>query len=232
MKNHNVRLLLIFTVIFLGAIPTAEAKGTQEISVAIQRIRNRAAGNDGSSGDCFHNRLWASPGEAMREVLTDEFVKLGGNIALVERESLRDIYEDEYNQENLDESTVQERKKFIASNYAIAGVISEFEWCAASSEGSIDVGSLLGFNKLAIGKVGSKAHVAVDLRLIVVKTGRILKTVHAEGKVDDSAVAFSGDAYGVKLKLGSFDKTALGKAVRIAMADAAIQLHSEILTQQ
>lgn len=192
--------------------------------VAVQEIQDRSAGG---SDSCSFYSIWSSPGGAVREILTDELMKSDG-ITLVERESISNIYENEINHKNLASPSVVKKKKFIAANLAIAGVISEFEWCTSGKEQEIDIGNLLGVGELSVTNKSSKAHVAVDLRLIDVETGKILKTFKGQGRVDDSGFAINTDAFGVRLSKEAFEKTPLGQATRSAAADAATQIVAAI----
>lgn len=215
----------IFILFLFPSILSAKEISPQlkEPRIAIQEIHDRSATS--ARDACGSYGVWSTPGDAVRELLIDELLKIGG-VTLVEREKLSSIYENEMKQENLDETTVVEKKRFIAANLAVAGALSEFEWCISGGEDGLNVGDLFGINELSVKHKDSKAHVAMDLRLIDVKTGRIIKTVKGEGRVEDSGYSFDLDVHNVRLSQAEFEKTPLGKATRTAVSQAAQQIAS------
>lgn len=219
------KLLFISILLPIAAVAKTEKQPAAEPGVAIQEIRDKSASSHGDS--CGFYNMWSRPGDAVRETLIDEMSSAKGFV-LVEREDIDKIYSDEFRHENLDDSTKAESKKFIAAKYAISGVISEFEWCLSGQNQGIDVGGLLGIGELSVKHKSSNAHVAVNVRLIEVKTGKILGSFKGEGKVDDSGFGIEADAFGVRLNKDMFQKTPLGKATRMATADVAKQLVAEL----
>jgi curli biogenesis system outer membrane secretion channel CsgG len=155
----------------------------------------------------------------------DEISKIGG-VDLVEREELNKIFEAEFEHKNL-EST-PEKKKFVSAKYALAGVVSEFESCISNQNTKVDVGSLIGISGLEVGSRSSTAHVAIDLRLIEVKTGKIVKTFSSAGKIEDQGMSLSVDILGNRLDRDAFEKAPIGKATRMAVADAAAKITAEL----
>jgi curli biogenesis system outer membrane secretion channel CsgG len=225
MNQLSASMILLFALM----VSSAQAASKKESPrVSIQEIQNKAARST-DSARCDYGYLWSTPGEAMRELLTDELSKLGG-IDLLERENIENIYQQEIKHENLNRSSTVKQKKFLGAKYAIAGTLSEFEWCMSSSGGSVNIGGLLGIGDLELGSKQSKAHVAATLRLIDVETGKIIKTVNSEGQADESGLTFSGAFAGNSLNLESFNRTPLGKATRTAMAEAATKLQAAILS--
>jgi len=224
MNKLIILFLAALTPTLIPALAQAEAKRPAP-RLMVTEIKDRSAG--GESGSCDFYRLWSTPGGAVREILIDELLKLDG-VTVLEREQLSDIYDHEIGNENIEESTKVAKKKLIGANLAIAGVISEFEWCQSSHGHEIDVGSIFGLGELSVGRETSSAHVAFDLRLIDVQTGKILKTFKSSGKVDDANFSLSVDAKGVRYSNKSFEKTPLGKANRMAIADAVKQISAAI----
>lgn len=218
-------LFPIFTILPVSSFAKEISVQKADPAISIQEIKDRSASGRGDS--CGFFGIWSTPGEAARELLTEELHNAGG-ITILEREHIATIYQDEFSQENLDTSTVAAKKKFVAAKYAVAGVVSEFEWCLSGQNQGIDIGGLLGIGELSVKHQTSKAHVAFDLRLIDVKTGTILKTFKSAGQVDDSGLELGADLFGVRITKESFEKTPLGKATRIAISDAASRIAAEI----
>jgi curli biogenesis system outer membrane secretion channel CsgG len=210
---------ILLAAIFLLSTRAIAAPAT----LSIQEIEDKSAAH--LKGDCDLVGIWASPGEAIRELLTDEISKVGG-VELVERELVNKIYENEFEQKNLEKPAA--KKKFIAANYVLAGVVSEFESCVSNQNSKVDVGSLLGIGGLEVGSQSSTAHVALDLRLIEVKTGKIAKTFHSSGRIEDEGISLSVDVLGNRLNRDSFEKVPLGKATRMAVADAVAKIAAEL----
>lgn len=220
-------IIFLCNAAFLVFSVSATAKEAQPKKpvIAIQSIQDRSANSGGDS--CGFYGIWSTPGSAVAELLFDELSRKS-EITLVERENIGTIYEDELKQENLDPSTVVEKKKFIAANLVIAGSITEFEWCQSGQSQGIDVGGLLGIGELSVKHKSSVAHVAIKLRLVDVQTGKILKAFTGEGKIDDSGLAVGADAFGIRLDKAAFQRSPLGKATKLAVAEAANQISDEI----
>jgi curli biogenesis system outer membrane secretion channel CsgG len=176
----------------------------------VREIQDRSASSRGDS--CGFYGIWSTPGDAVRELLLDELMK-SGKVELLEDQAYMEA-----------DATRQRGSKRAPKSkrplLAVAGAISEFEWCVSGEGTEADIGSILGIGELSVGAKSSKAHVAIDLRLVDVSTGKILGTFRGQSQVEDRGFSFGTDAMGMRLKKEDFERAPLGQATRAAVAEA------------
>lgn len=115
----------------------------------------------------------------------------------------------------VDPATAAKIGKLIGADYLIMGKITQFTVESKKAGGLINIGGLGG-----LGAASSKAHVALDLRVVDANTGEILGSY--PGKADESkgSLFVAGHtSFGV-IAMGSedFNNTILGKATRNAIS--------------
>jgi curli biogenesis system outer membrane secretion channel CsgG len=96
----------------------------------------------------------------------------------------------------------------------VAGAVTEFEPGAAGTGGVAGglVGGILGGLK--------KSHIAIDLRIIDAKTSRVLAATSVEGSAKDFSLGGILIGAGVGVGLGTYSKTPVEKAIRVALGEA------------
>lgn len=183
---------------------------------------------------CRQDWYWWSDnlGSAFQEMLINE---MSGNskIDLLERESIYDIEDREVNLINSEKSSHKiEKGNFTKAKYTVIGAVSEYEYCAESQKTKVNVSKVAGLLGLGgfAGAVAENiddvkfgdahAKVVVDIRVVETATGRIVKTVKAEGlaqrknfKIDTTI----GDHQ-------SAQDTPVGEAARNAIAKANLEI--------
>lgn len=194
--------------------------------VSITKFTNKAPDHA-----CRHDWFWWRDylGSGFQEMLANELVS-SGKVELLEREVIHDIYNDEHNLVNSEEDKSLKRGKFKKARFTIAGAVTEFEYCAERNATRVNVGaiaSLLGATgvpSVGVGFGKATAKLAIDVRVIDTETGRVVKTIRAEGSAEDSRFALDTDY----VDYASREKTPMGRAVRDAIRKAGEQIVSSL----
>lgn len=160
-------------------------------------------------------------GSAFKDMLARE-VALNTKVEIFERDRINDIYEGEHNLVNSEASAPLKSGKFKKARFTLVGAVTEYEYCAGSTGGSIGIGKVAGIfgqtlPDIEVGLSKSKAKVGVDLRLIDTVTGRIVRTSTAQGERLSSGVKIESDY----ASFGDAQKSPMGEAIREAIAKAS-----------
>ncbi len=152
-------------------------------------------------------------GEGLTEMLITELFKTE-RFVMIERAALADVVkEQELGQTGLiGKETVTRVGEMLGAQLLVTGAVTEFEENAAGG------GSGITYRGVNLGFRGNTAHVAVDIRLVDVTTGQILKSYSAAGKAQDSGWAIAGTRGQTTIGSDAFNKTPLGQATREAIA--------------
>lgn len=171
-------------------------------------------------------------GSAFQDMLMTELSK-SSNIVLLERENIQDINNMEVNLVNSEKSEHKiEKGNFTKAKYTIVGAVSSYEYCAEKKKGGIAVSTVAGFfgidgaarqvadtvNSVDISKASAK--VVIDLRVVETKTGRVVKSVKAEGFAERSQ-------FKIDSNLASYEsakETPVGEAARQAIEKGTSQI--------
>jgi curli biogenesis system outer membrane secretion channel CsgG len=164
-------------------------------------------------------------GDGLTEMLMTELFKTDRFI-MVERAALAEIVkEQELGQTGLvGKDTATRVGHLLGAQLLVAGAVTEFE---AASKGG---GGGFGYAGFAFALKSSSAHVAVDIRLVDAATGQILKSFNAEGRAEETALAFAGTTQGVTFGSDAFVKTPIGQATREAMYKAVMFIVEQMET--
>lgn len=175
------------------------------------------------SSSCRHNWIWWSAylGDGFKDMLITELSK-SDKLMVLERETIRDIYEDEHNLVNSENDGSLEKGQFKKARYTFVGAVTEFEYCAQKKKTSVNIGAVAGLFGVStpdinVGFGGSKAKVTVDLRVVDTKTGRVVRSIKSTETVEDSK-------YELDTELGSHEQeknSPADKAARLAIEKAA-----------
>ncbi|MDF1537215.1 MAG: CsgG/HfaB family protein [bacterium] len=153
--------------------------------------------------------------ERMTEMIITELMKTNRFI-VIERGALDEVMAEQDLGETgrVRQETAARIGELLGAQVLVKGAITEFIEKESGGSGGIMVSGI------GIGGKTSTGHVAIDMRLIDATTGQILQSHRAEGKISSSKIGgiafFSGVAFGGS----TYKKTALGKATRLAVADA------------
>jgi curli biogenesis system outer membrane secretion channel CsgG len=159
-------------------------------------------------------------GNDFRDQITTELSKTG-NYSIYERKNLKTMHGEEHDLINAEAANKPTKNKFKAAQYSITGAITAFELCDTGGGLSVDLGSLVGLSGLGVGADASKARVVLNMRIINVESGEVMKSWEAEGTA--SAVGFKASAStfsGMRVGSNAFKNTPLGKAAQEAIKNA------------
>ncbi|HVL59467.1 MAG TPA: CsgG/HfaB family protein [Burkholderiaceae bacterium] len=162
-------------------------------------------------------------GDGLTEMLTTELFKTG-RFVLIERAALADVVkEQELGQTGLiNKETAAKVGELLGAQMLITGAITEFDANSGGGGGGVNVRGI----NLALR--GNTAHVAVDIRLVDVSTGQILKSHSAEGKASETGIAFLTTRGQTTFGSDAFHKTPLGQAAREAISKAVDFISKEM----
>jgi curli biogenesis system outer membrane secretion channel CsgG len=155
-------------------------------------------------------------GTGMADLLITELLD-SGKVTVLERQHLRDVTDEIMRQgQGLFRSEGRaERGRLKNAKFLIRGVVTDF---TVTSGGS----GWFGLKKLRIFGGGSRARVAINIRVSDVETGEVVASVKAEDTVGagnlgagygDKRMAFGGDAF-FRTPIGKATEAAIRKAVR------------------
>ena len=215
-------------IIFALILNLTTLPALASVPVSVLQFKNKV-------GDMSCNQDWYwwndHLGTAFQEMLITELAS-DSRIELLERETIRDIYDGEVNLINSENSThTIEKGQFTKAKYTVVGSVSEYEYCAEKSKvgvGVTQVLGLLGASGAAYEAMGSSdisysnanAKVVVDVRLIDTRSGKIVKSVKAEGRAKRNKFKLTGDL----INFEDAKNTPVGEAARNAIEKAAQEL--------
>lgn len=164
-------------------------------------------------------------GEGLTEMLTTELFRTG-RFVMVERAALAEVVkEQELGQTGLvQKETAAQVGELLGAQLLVSGAVTEFEESAKGGGTGINVGGLL------LGFRGRTSHVAIDIRLVDVSTGEIVKSYNASGKAEETGFAIASTRTRVPIGTDGFNKTPLGQAAREAIAKAVGFIVAEMAT--
>ena len=204
--------VLIATLVFPGGITHAATQGME--------VKKRIAVMRFESTDKFGG---GDVGEGLSAMLSTELTK-SEKFVVVERAALSDILgEQQLGGKGLaTPESAAASGKLLGAQILVRGTVTDFEPAKQGGGAQISVaGGNLPIGGL-LGKGGSTAYVAIDLRLIDAVTGEVIDTYRAEAEAKASSTHFALQHVktGVGFGTEQFNKTPLGKAALQAIQGA------------
>lgn len=211
--------VLTLAIVSLCSITRAVAEVTKTTPVSVAKFSDKSARSGTYSGDCQSLAIWwDSLGDAFSDLLIEK-LESNPKLEVLERETIAEIYSNEVNLENSDDTSI-ERRKFKKAKITFVGVVDGFEYCSSGSAGKIDVGSLFGAPGIKIGAKTNKATVSVLIRAIDTATGKILATGRAKKEQNKTGIGLSVDSGPIDLSGSNYKQSALGEAIHDAIFEA------------
>ena len=206
-------------VLILGLLtgPLAVEAGAQS-RIAVKAFKDKTA------------KGWTRIGEGMAEMLTTALVETGRYIVL-ERQALKDILEEQDlgASGRIKRGTEAPIGELEGAQYLIYGAITEFE---PNYRGVGGGAALPGIGGLVLGGGVKQAYVALDLRIVDTRTGRIVAVTKVEGKSTDfgalGGAVVGGGKTRMPVALGGWKKTPMEKAIRVCIQRAVEVITSKI----
>lgn len=173
-------------------------------------------------------------GDGMADMLSTALFNSNRFIVL-ERQTLKDVLaeQDLGASGRVEQETAAPIGKIEGAELLVTGAVTEFEPGSAGIGGGI--GGITGTWQEAVAGIilGSIkiSHVAIDIRVIDTATSRILLAASVEGKAKDFNLGGIAVGSHVGGGLGSYSKTPVEKAVRVALGEAVNFIASQLPAQ-
>ena len=178
-----------------------------------------------ASFKCKAAKCWGEVGEGIKDMLVDALVRTNRFVVLERGEGFEEV------QQELERVRGKDFKKTRApkggnlegADILVVGAITAFEPNAGGVKGGIGglVGGLLG-----VGLGTKEAYIAANIRLIDVRTGRIINSTRVEGKASSFKLRGVGGGLLGDVPLGAgleiYKNTPMEKAIMV-MIDNAVQ---------
>ncbi len=239
MKNLPKVLLIVpfFLLLFSCAgVKTTSVETTEKKITEVVKYQGPKARIAVASFECKAAKCYGDIGDGIRDMLIDALVKSGKFIVLERSEGLRAIKEEM----SLAESGYVQKEKapkkglMEGADILVVGSIVAFEPNAGGIGGT--VGGVISKVPL-IGGVSGKlkeAYIAMNLRLIDVRTGRIINSTMVEGKASSFKVGtlLAGILHiPLGVQLSKYKNTPMEKAIMVMLNDA-VQKISKLVPEE
>ncbi len=237
-KILSLFFILISSIIFSGCagIETTSVKTTEKNLNEAVKYQGPKARIAVASFECKAAKCYGQIGDGIRDMLVDALVKSGKFIVLERGEGLSAIQEEMRLSESgyVQPGKAPQKGLMEGADILVVGSIVAFEPEAGGLKGT--VGGLLKSVPL-IGGVSAgmkEAYIALNLRLIDVRTGRIINSTIVEGKASSFNVgAILGGILHIPLGVGlsQYKNTPMEKAIMV-MLNEAVKKISELVPEE
>ncbi len=187
--------------------------------ISVAPIKCKAAKCSGEIGSGIRDMLISSLFK------TNKFIVLGGREEIEEIKEEIDLGQSGY----VNERQAPQAGGWESADIIILGSITAFEPHASGIGGGL--GGLAGGFLGGIGLKKNDAYIAMDLRIIDVRTRRIINTTTVEGKASSFAIGGLGGGFGsaglLVGALGVYKNTPMEKAIRVMLEKAVNYIASQ-----
>lgn len=211
-------LCLVLTLLVLSGGGGLLAKQAQEEQAArakarlfVAEFRDKSAGG-GLDALCLQQfgMSWKAIGEGMRDMMTTALFKTD-LFLVMERDQLAEVIreQDLGASGRVKQGTEPPIGEIHGADLMVVASVTEFDSGAKALKGSFDIGGV------KVGGRAGKAHMAIDVRVVDLKTSQIVAATSVVGSASSIGVESSKDLMGIlPPSLGAFKKTPLEKALR------------------
>lgn len=164
-------------------------------------------------------------GEGMREMLLTALFS-SGSYVVIERQDLPGLAAEQA----LARSRLAREGQAVAepppqmAEIMVYGAVTEFEGEAHGGGGQLGLPGV----PLSIGRGSKTAHMAIDMRVVDVNSGRILGAQRIVGSAQSSNTNFSAMAGGMPMSLGGFRNTPMEAAIRTCVEQAVAYISATV----
>ncbi len=212
-----------------------EAYNGPKARVAVYRFGDQTA-KGGATGRGYPYFTWYTPqiGNGMAEMLNDALLQSNRFIVL-DRQGIKDVLSEQDLAANgrVSRETAAPTGEVEGADLLIKGSITEFEPGSAGMRAGAGLG-VFGLPGAIIGGVLGglrQSHVAMIIQVVDARTSRLLFSTTVEGKANDfdigGALAGFGGGFGGVAGLGTWQKTPVEKAIRVAILQAIKELSAK-----
>jgi len=213
-----MKKLIIFATLLGAQLLFAKTR------VAVTELEDKSG-----SGRCSVSWL-NNVGFGLTEQLLTELSKVD-RYALQERVVIEKIYNTEHKLINAKKTSLPKKNQFLTAEYSIVGAVTSFELCAEDNGAEVGLdGGWVGVPGIGL-KVGAKkeqARVAMDIRIVKVETGEIVKSFTTEGTSDATGFKLGADVRAIDFNMNKLKSTPLGEASRKAIQAAVEKINKAI----
>lgn len=212
-----------------------EAYNGPKARVAVYRFTDQS-GKGGGTMRGYPYFAWYTPqiGNGMAEMLNDALLQSNRFIVL-DRQGIKDVIneQDLAADGRVSRETAAPIGAVEGAELLIKGSVTEFEPGSAGSSAGVGLGMFGLPGAILGGVIGGlrQSHVAMVIQVVDARTSRILFSTTVEGKANDfnigGALAGFGGGFGGMAGLGTYQKTPVEKAIRIAIIQAVKELASK-----
>ncbi|MCP4567049.1 MAG: OmpA family protein [FCB group bacterium] len=224
-KVYQAGLVALLALCLLGTTALADVKDNltyqgNKARIAVGKIKPKA-------DKCSYD-MAAAIGEMLSTALTntDKFIVLASQEEVAELAEEIDFAESGY----AEEGRGPEKGLMESADLLITGAVTAFEPDAGGSGGGLG-----GLKKKAFGKVGMSsktAKIKIDIKLIDIRTRRVLKATDVEGKSSKWKASMSGGGWTKDMAmagaLGVYSNEPMEKAIRAALAKMVEKVSKEV----
>ena len=227
MKRWKEWLSILVSVTFFvgcGGVSISNLTSSKQNVNEVTKYKGPKARIAVASFKCKAAKCNGAIGSGIADMLTTELVK-SGKFIVVERGEGLSAVEREY---GLNTSMNRPVRNLEGADILVVGAITAFEPKAGGlTAGGIVVPKGVPFiGGMKFGK--NEAYIAVDLRLIDVRTGRVIAATTVEGKTSDWKIGgLGGGVAGVGIVgggLSTYKNTPMEKAIRVMIAKAVKEI--------
>jgi curli biogenesis system outer membrane secretion channel CsgG len=164
-------------------------------------------------------------GEGMREMLVTALFS-SGSYVVIERQDLPGLAAEQAlarSRMAREGQAVTEPPQQMAE-IMVHGAVTEFEGEARGGTGQVSLPGV----PLSIGRGGKTAHMAIDVRVVDVNSGRILGAQRIVGSAQSSNTNVSATAGGMPMSLGAFRNTPMEAAIRTCVEQAVAYISATV----
>ena len=212
-----------------AAPPTGAPAAAPPAPAAVPRPNPAASGNKAlvSIGEFQVKAATASQaiGEGMREMLVTALFG-SGSYVVIERQDLPGLAAEQAlaRSRMAREGQAGTEPPPQMAEIMVYGAVTEFEGEAQGGGGQLGLPSV----PLSLGHGGKTAHMAIDVRVVDVNSGRILGAQRIAGGAKSSNTSFSAVAGGMPMSLGSYRNTPMEAAIRTCIEQAVAYISATV----
>ena len=216
MKKEHLCLLLFLVFWLDTAGPLILSAQTDQMAGSKARLfvaefRDKSAGG-GLDALCLQQfgMTWQAIGQGMRDMMTTALFRTDRFLVL-EREQLAEVIreQDLGASGRVQKGTEPEKGEIQGADLMVVASVTEFDSGVKQIKGSIGIGGV------KVGGHTGRAHMAIDIRIVDVRTSQIVAATTVEGSASSIGVDSSKDPYGIlPSSLGAFKKKPIEKALR------------------